>query len=488
MARPRNQDLVLDIPSFHGGFQGLTDPDKLEPHQAWQFLDCILDEVGTASGRLGSQAITTIGGGTARVLSSFLFERAGAAKQVIVHLDDGTLRYASGGVGSWTTIASGLSTTAPFSYHTFVSNVWMANGVDDFRKWDGTTQTTYASVPKFKYIEAWKDGLWGAGEASNPDRVYASAAGDGTTWPASDFVDINKGSGLGISGLSSDANALVIFKTYETHALYDPVEFTNRIVDPEKGCMSSFSVIKHNGVIYFMSHQGYCQYLGDAPSTILSQNIQPIFDKTLYDLSFPVYGYTFKNRIGWSYRRLGGDDVQVEYYPQMPETPWAFNEVPVRAPVSYRDPLVEELLYAFSTSSNQIVRLYSNAVNNDFDGSSVNGWIKTGWFDFDAPVAKKHIQRMLFIGRGIFAVQAEIDYEGNTPIFVAFVGSGGHDFEEFEVFTDIYCRSFRLFINGTATLVVNRKRTHGEEQFTDAVGPFSISSAKVFAKLCGDGR
>ena len=171
MAPPRSSIAIAEFPGFSGGAQLLTDAYKLESHQARRLENLILDELGTANGRLGCALLGTVGAAGDRVLSRHVFQRAGLTTQVLVHLSDGTIRYSNSPFSSWTTIWSGLSTTAPFSFVTFTDHVYMSNGTNDYRRWDGTTGDTYPSVPKFKYLIEWADGLWGGGEAANPHRL-----------------------------------------------------------------------------------------------------------------------------------------------------------------------------------------------------------------------------------------------------------------------------------------------------------------------------
>jgi hypothetical protein len=487
MARPRSQTQVLEIRGFHGGAQLLTDPDKLKPEQALRFINYLLDELGSATKRLGCHTLGSVGAAGTRGISGTKFQRAGQTTQYIVHLDDGTVRYSTDLI-NWTTMRSGLSTTAPMSYATFNNKLYMANGVDNYYEWDGSAGTAYAAVPKFKYLEEWKDGLWGAATTADPDIVYASEAGDATTWGALDFVYIAKGNGPGITGLASDANALVIFKHLETHALYDPVEFTNRVVDTEKGCLSHFSIVKHQGLIYFISHEGACLYLGDAPSQIISQAIQPVFKNYIYAEGSEqfIYGYSFEDRVGWSWPRDSVSDFnQSEFYPELPESPWIFHDMPVRLLIGVKDPGSTEKLYGFAEASNATMQVYRPAVHTDLS-AAITSVIQTGWFDFDLP-SKKYMDRVLVRMRGDATLELLTDFDPTTAVEThTITGDGGMD--EQEIFTDLYFTSVAFRFSNTETTGLSFNKYVGNEAESLEVGDHTISSMRAFAKACGDGR
>src|SRR5207244_2471450 len=65
---------------------------------------------------------------------------------------------------------------------------------DGLFKYDGTTVTALATGPKGNTVTAWQNKLWAAGDptAGAKPRVYFSAAGDETSWPGTNFVDLRE--------------------------------------------------------------------------------------------------------------------------------------------------------------------------------------------------------------------------------------------------------------------------------------------------------
>lgn len=492
MARARaGSPVTLEIPGFHGGAQLLVDPDKLEPHQMRKIENMILDEVGMAAMRMGTEALGTIGSSGDRVLSSWRFQRSsGAATQFIVHTTAGELKYSTDMV-NWTNIATGLSTTAPFTYTTFTDKVWMANGTNDFRSWDGTTQATFASVPKFKVITQWKDTLFGANDSSNPDRVYSSDPGDGTTWPASNFFDVAKGQGPGITGLSSDANALVVFKLFSHHAVYDPVEFTNRPVDTEKGCLSHFSIIKHRGLIFFISDSGVCLYLGDSPAQIISGPITPLFKDYSYDEAHESMwsGYAMQDRVGWCWPRTGTTDIwQVEHYPSYPDKPWVFHTIPVRNIITVRDAADNDNMLGFGEGNNKTFQIMSPGIELD-DSAAFTATIETGWFDFEAPILSKWVDYISVMSRGGYTLDILTDFD-DTTVVKTYAVTDAALLDEREIFTDIYCRQIAFRFSQVSSNNVNTTRRVLIGATADSIteNRFAIGRLLAVAKILGQYR
>lgn len=54
--------------------------------------------------------------------------------------------------------------------------VYMCNGIDNYRRWNGTTILEYSTMPKVRYLRYMGDRVFGAGEDSNPSTLYYTAA------------------------------------------------------------------------------------------------------------------------------------------------------------------------------------------------------------------------------------------------------------------------------------------------------------------------
>lgn len=372
----------------------------------------VLDERGGWSKRLGCLNMGTFGAGTDRVLSAYTFYRGDSAPQVLIHTSGGKIYYTNDPTTNpitWTQIATGLSTTAPFSFETFNGKCYFSNGVDSYASWDGTTYTTFASAPKGKYLRLWKDTMWVAGVSGLPDRLYSSDPGDAETFGVSSWVDIAKGDGDQVTCLATDGLFLSFGKRNRGFLVYDPVTFANRTVDFEKGFESHFGTIQFEGEIYFISRRGICRWYNDSPARIISGKIDPLFDPGILNLNAlnVAYAYTYDNRVGWAVCEVGSSvpTLQIEYYPRLADQygvgPFSFHRMPVGSFARYRHNTVDRL-FGGSTTANKVYQVFG-AVGQD-DGVTFSSLMETGPIDFGAPTHVKYLRRLRVLGRGKFTL------------------------------------------------------------------------------------
>jgi hypothetical protein len=458
------------IPPPVGGINLATSIDKLQAIEAEQLRGFEFDEYGVMGAPRAPKNLGTILAG-ATVLSAWVFYRDSGATQLIVHLSDGSIRYSTdflttSGSATWTTITTGQSTTAPFTFITFLNTVWFTNGTNNYAKWDGATYTAYASAPKGKYLALWRDTLWQSGDPANPHRVYQSAAGDPSSWPAFNFVDIEKGVGIGVTALFSVESSLVVFKLHKTHIIFDPIEYTNRVIDGGKGCISHYSIVSHQGTFYFASHVGICRFLGDGPSQLVSEKISPIFnDLMVFGTSLAtfatdwteentIWGYSFENFVGW-YLPSNAYSQYVKLFPDLPDAPWVFG-APMDPPtltgraclLNVRDPLRYAQLFRIAGNPAIIYREYG-----DTAAATVTCQWRSSWFDFDSPFTEKYISALEVLFRGTISITLNRDYRNEQE--------GGEDSEAVatnlaapltklttqRVYTDTYCRQLQIVVD-----------------------------------------
>lgn len=460
------RQVTLRVPPPMGGINMITGIDKLQPHEAINLRGFEFDEYGTLGVPRAPKSLGTIVVGTT-VLSAHIFQRSSGATQLIVHLSDGSLRFSTDFLtttttATWTSIATGLSTTQPFVFITWLSKVWMTNGINDFRSWDGAASATFPTAPKGKFLTLWKDTMWMSGDSSNPDRVYQSSPGDPTVWPALGFTDLEKGAAIGITGLTAVESALVAFKLLTTHIVYDPVELTNRVIDRGKGCISHFSIVNHEGSTYFVSHLGVCRFLGDGPSELVSEKIQPLFDDLyIFGTSLAtqvtdtvrethIWGFSFENFVGW-HMPSNILSQYIKYYPSLPDKPWLFGtptEVPAglrSCALSVREPGKYQQLYRIGGNPAICVREYGGLVTD----ALACEWA-SGWFDFDQPLEEKYVEMIQLLHRGPLDVQIKRDYDNDTFREVASaLDHGEPELQESTIWADEYARSIQLYVLST---------------------------------------
>src|SRR5215471_18022529 len=418
-------DVEAQTAGWAGGVNTRDAPNLLADNEARRIENVDLAERGAASKRNGVYSMGAFSGvGTDRPISMYVFYRGSSAPQLIVQTSAGTLRYTADPTVDpivWTTIVTGLSTTARLSFETFNSKCYVSNGVDAYAAWDGTTYTVFPSAPKGKYLRLYKDTMWVSGITGTPDRVYSSNPGDAETFGVAAWVDIAHGDGDLVTALGTDGLYLIVFKRNRTMTVYDPTTYANRVVDFEKGCESHFSVIQFENALYFLSRRGICQYLGDSPSRYLSYKIDSIWDPLVTNLGTldTTFAYVFGQRIGWAVPEAGSSypTFQVEYWPRLADRsvdqetagigPFSFQRMPAQVFALWRSG-ANERLFGGSSIANKVYWAFRPGQPTD-DGAVFQGLIETKAYDFQALDHTKYIRRMRLFGRGKFQIQVRRD-------------------------------------------------------------------------------
>lgn len=159
-----------------------------------------------------------------------------------------------------TTLASGLSTSDRWQFATMNDILWMVNGTDTNKKWDGTTFGTQGGTPPTcKYIVVHKNLMFLAGtSATNRSRLYFSLLGDPETWNVLNFIDVGKGDGDSITGLGILNDQLAIFKDHSTWVLQGDAasNFVLRKASEEAGAVVGQSVAPLKQTLVHLARDG----------------------------------------------------------------------------------------------------------------------------------------------------------------------------------------------------------------------------------------
>jgi hypothetical protein len=321
----------------------------------------------------------------------------------------------------WTQIVAGLSMTTPASFEVYANKCFFAEGTV-YASWDGAAYLTYAGAPLGTFLRVWKDAMWVSGVAGLPDRLYESTAGDATTFPAAQWVDILHGDGDFVSALFSDGLFLGVGKKRRTQVVYDPGLLANRTADFEKGVESHFGVVHMEDKLYYLSRLGVCWWQGDASARLISYKIDPLFRGELINLGAlsSVYAYQLNDRCGWAIPEAGSSipTIVIEYYPRLGPIyqisgnigpgPWTFQRLPATCFATYRSGGVERVLGG-NANGNSMLWVYGS-VGTD-DGQLFTSTVETGAYNLGDPINWKYLRRVKLIGRGKFYFQLKRNFQ-----------------------------------------------------------------------------
>lgn len=192
-----------------------------------------------------------------------------------------SLRISFDQTASATSIATGLSTSARYTFATQNDTVWIVNGENANQKWDGVAAATSAqagSPPIGKYVLVHSNRMFIAGVASARSRLYFSDIGTPETWPALNFIDVGKGDGDAITGMAVVLDQIVITKDNAIYVLQGdaPSNFVLRKATDAGGAMvmQGFGVV--GNTVGWIGKDGV-RFFDGVRSVLASEKIEQTF-------------------------------------------------------------------------------------------------------------------------------------------------------------------------------------------------------------------
>lgn len=260
-------------------FMGVT---TLDPYNAPPGTAASIKNLSGAGGVFPALAVRP---GFAAVGSSFgaPVKGMGLHKNNELHaVAGGAWRRYSG--GAWTSLVTGLSTTAPWSFTNFKGNLAAinligVNGIDTPRKYDGTTVTALAGLPagvNFKIIDQHDNRLY----ASDGKAVYFCALRKPEDWTTVDDagqIVIETNTGEDVCAIKAGMKHLMVFKPNMFAELWGtgPHNYQLQAIS-ETGAVGLEAVAIYGQTGYWIHATGAFEYTGGLPRK---------------EFSLPVAGY-----------------------------------------------------------------------------------------------------------------------------------------------------------------------------------------------------
>ena len=163
------------------------------------------------------------------------------------------------------------------------------NGENILQTWNGSAWGTVANSPKAAALcvtpssnrlvatrfKTTTGGPSGGASTSSPSHVYFSEAGDPTSWPTSNYVQIDPNDGDVIMGCVTWRDYVFVFKEHRfyvfteesTDADGNPV-FNYRKVDTGIGLIAPRALAVHESGVYFIDRNGLYVTTGDTPTKV----------------------------------------------------------------------------------------------------------------------------------------------------------------------------------------------------------------------------
>lgn len=171
------------------------------------------------------------------------------------------------------------------------SKAWICGVGAITQSWNGTVAAFVDAFPSAQYSILYKNYVVAANTTSNPSRVSWCSLKDPTTWPASNFVDVNPDDGFPIVGLVYDGQSVVILKTNSAYKLtgdvLDPANPTytlTRIAVPDDFIINTPRTFQpFQGGYVILGKKGFYAYAGGGVISKIDSytKIQGEFDSTV---------------------------------------------------------------------------------------------------------------------------------------------------------------------------------------------------------------
>lgn len=246
----------LQLTDLSGGMISFASGMLLPANTASQAINLHFDTIGEVTQRFGTTKLgDTVNAGQTPTGTAQYVSSDGATNRLFAGFGTSVFGYDG---STYTAVRTGL-TGANVRMTEFANVMIMVGGGSDTALSTGGAFTSgtgiVTSAPSGKFVESFKERVYIAGNATNPDRLFRSSiiSSTGTvTWDTSStgpWVDVNPDDGQNMTALSKTADVLTVYKDF---SLYRYNGTALAYVGPV-GTPSQESVVALKGINFFFS-------------------------------------------------------------------------------------------------------------------------------------------------------------------------------------------------------------------------------------------
>lgn len=278
---------ILRLGPFDGGLNIGSDPVLIKDNELSACLNLELDIDGSLVSRPAIQ-ITFQGGTNQRF---FIFGSVVFGGVLYLFGTQNGKTYISSNAGStWTELNPGGLSRECRTMEVYANTVWLpatsasSNGGISWTPGGGAVSV--AAMPRSEKCTVHKNRLYcvpGENASSNTSRLTFSQSADFTTWPGTNFIDVQPGDGDTLNNLVVYQDSLLLFKGESTHVLaydLDPADAILREINPVVGSTGSLGVVQYENTVYSM-HRNKVYEVTNYNFSLLNLKVPLVFDNSL---------------------------------------------------------------------------------------------------------------------------------------------------------------------------------------------------------------
>lgn len=279
---------TLKLGPFSGGLNIGSDPVLVQDDELIDCLNLELDIDGALVSRPAIQVIWQQVGNNERMLifGSVVFSNV----LYLFGTRNGSTWLSSNGGTVWSQLNPGGTVRECKSMEVYNNTVWLPatpSSSGGGMSWTpGGGAVAVAAMPRGDKCVVHKNRLYicpGPTATSNSSRLSFSAAADFTTWPGTNFIDVQPGDGDTLNNVAVYQDSILLFKGESTHVLaydLDPVDAILREINPVVGSTGTFGVVQYENTIYVM-HRNKIYEVTNYTFALLNIKVPLVFDNAL---------------------------------------------------------------------------------------------------------------------------------------------------------------------------------------------------------------
>lgn len=278
---------VLRLGPFSGGLNISSDPVLVQDNELTDCLNFELDTDGSLVSRPAIQ-VAFQGAQNERLLifGSIVF----SGTLYLFATRAGSTFVSSNAGSSWTALAPGGLARECKTMEVYNGTVWLpatpgsANGGMSWTPGGGAVSV--AAIPRAEKCVIHKNRLYtcpGNTATSNASRLSFSASADPTSWPGSNFIEVQLGDGDTLNNVVVYQDNLLLFKGESTHVLaydLDPADAILREINPVVGSDGSLGVVQYENTVYAL-HRNKVYEIINFNFSLLNLKVPLVFDNSL---------------------------------------------------------------------------------------------------------------------------------------------------------------------------------------------------------------